>query len=237
MLLTTIPTVVAYAKSNHLPIGIGNVQNSPQLYPTKELPHLLNMNIKPGDSKPAADFLKIFNEHVIKSIKQTVDNPNAKLNIRYCFTLQHPMEPVYKKNLIEAIRASGIYTDSDRTDKLVFLDTYVAMSKYFLQNKSDLRAGTKFLICDADQHYLTIKCMEVVKNEIGSRDIKEEEVYKLTKEELGADRIDQHFKAFMLQILQSHPEHKNGDEQELENIADIILRNFVKDIKVKTNTS
>lgn len=189
------------------------------------------MNIKPGDSKPAADFLKIFNEHVIKSIKQIVDNPNTKLDIRYCFTLHYPMEPVYKKNLIEAIRASGIYTDNDRTDKLVFVDTYMAMSKYFLQSKPNLRAGSKLLICDADQHYLTIKCMEVVNNEIGAEDIKEEELYKLTDEELGADRIDQYFKAFMLQTLQSHPEHKDGDEQELDGIADIILRNFMKNIK------
>lgn len=191
------------------------------------------MNIKPGDSKPAADFLRIFHEHIIKSIKQDLDNPSVKLNIRYCFTLQHPSEPVYKKNLIEAIKASGIYTDNDRDDKIVFIDTYTAMAKYFLKRKSNLRTRSKFLICDADQHYLTIKCMEVISVEYGDLDVEECERYKVSDEELDADHIDQYFKTFALNILRGHPDHDNGDEQELNSVADIILQNFVKNIKVK----
>jgi hypothetical protein len=210
------------------------VPETPASYPYKDLPHLLNFNFKSSNVDTVADFLRIFNDHVIKRIKSDANNPNLKPKIRYCFTLQHPGEPMYQKNLVAAIKKSGIYTENDRDDKVVFIDSYTAMAKYFLKTKKGLNLRDKFIVCDADQYYLTIKTMHVYS--IGrDTDVKELEPVDeslLDNQDLGGNKIDALFKAYITEIIKKDADYETASEQDLENVTEILVQNFIKNIKV-----
>lgn len=229
-----MPTIVTYSKKDHQPIGIGNVPETPLSYPVKELPHLLSVNfdiLSPISTvKAVADFLRLLCDHIVKRIKLNARNPNLKPRIRYCFTLQHPSLPNYKKNLLAAIVKSGIYTENDRDDKIVFLDSYNAMAKYFLKTRDGLDLKDKFIVCDADDYYLTIKTMEVISNG-RDKDVKEYK-YNLTDESLGGNCLDKYFREYITKIIKEHPDHEEVSAEDLENVIEIIVQNFIKNIKV-----
>lgn len=229
-----MPTIVTYSKKTHQPIGIGNVPETPLSYPIKELPHLLNANfniLKPVSSvDTVADFLRLLCDHIVNRIKLDAHNPNLKPRIRYCFTLQHPSEPNYKKNLLHAIRKAGIYSENDRDDKIVFLDSYNAMAKYFLKTRKGLNLKDKFIVCDADDYYLTIKTMNVISNG-RDKDVRELK-HNITDETLGGNRLDTYFKDYITEIIRDHPDHEAVNDDDLENVTDIIVQNFIKNIKV-----
>lgn len=232
-LITTIPTTITYSKKKRQPIGIGNVPDTPLSHMYKELPDRLNTNktlVKPNTRDQVADFLRILNEHIIKKIKQSTNNPNLKPRIRYCFTLQHPSEPNYKQNLIASIKKAGIYTENDRDDKLVFLDSYTLMAKYFLKTRDGLNFKDKFIVCDADDYYLTIKTIEVT-SQGRNKDVKEFK-HNLTEGSLGGNQLDSAFKAYISTIAKEQVEYKEMKESDFEVVVDNLVQNFIKNIKV-----
>ncbi|KAG2203902.1 hypothetical protein INT47_007485 [Mucor saturninus] len=234
-LITTLPTIVTYSKNDHKPIGIGNVPETPLSYPVKELPHLLcfNYSLSISHIDTVADFLRILCDHIVKRIKLDSHNPNLKPRIRYCFTLQHPSKPNYKKNLFAAIGKAGIYTENDRDDKIVFLDSYTAMAKYFLKTRKGLNLKDKFIVCDTDDYYLRIKTMLVISNG-RDKDVMEHEPEKnITNYELGGNNIDKCFSEYITKIIKEHPDHEEVAAEDLDNVIEIIVQNFIKNIKYK----
>lgn len=136
---------------------------------------------------------------------------------------------------MEAIRKAGIYTENDRDDKIVFIDSYTAMAKYFLRTQKGLNLRDKFIVCDADQYYLTIKTMHVVSTGRDT-DVKEEEPVDeslLDIQDLGGNKIDALFKAYITEIIKKEEEYKEAKEQELDNAVEILVQNFIKNIKVR----
>ncbi|KAG2232385.1 hypothetical protein INT48_007289, partial [Thamnidium elegans] len=233
-LITTVPTTITYSKRTGQPIGIGNVPETPLSVLQKELPHSLNTNFPTGRKDPkdyVADFLKIFNDHILKKIKQSANNPNLKPRIRYCFTLQHPGEPNYKKNFIASIVRAGLYNENDRDDKLVFLDSYTAMAKYFLKTREGLNLRDKFIVCDADDYYLTIKTIEVISNG-RNKDVKELKL-NLTDNELGGNQLDIYFKEYISVIARQHDDYKDMEKANFDAVVESMVQNFVKNIKYK----
>lgn len=136
---------------------------------------------------------------------------------------------------MEAIRKAGIYTENDRDDKIVFIDSYTAMAKYFLKTQKGLKLRDKFIVCDADQYYLTIKTMYVISTGRDT-DVKEEEPVDeslLDIQDLGGNKIDALFKAYITEIIKKEEEYKEAKEQELDNAVEILVQNFIKNIKVR----
>ncbi|KAI9254417.1 hypothetical protein EDC94DRAFT_242151 [Helicostylum pulchrum] len=223
-LITTVPTTITYSKRNKQPIGIGNVPETPLSVMYKELPHSLTENFTSGkDPKDCvADFLRIFNENILKKIKQSANNPNLKPRIRYCFTLQHPSEPDYKRNFFASIVRAGLYNENDRDDKLVFLDSYTAMAKYFLKTREGLNLRDRFIVCDADDYYLTIKTIEVISNG-RNKDVKELK-RNLAEYELGGNQLDSNFREYISVIARQHDDYKDMEQASFETVVETITK-------------
>lgn len=231
-LITTLPTIITYSKNDNKPIGIGNVPETPLSYPIKDLPHLLCFNYDSLNSNTVAAFLRILCDHIIKRIKLDSHNPNLKPRIRYCFSLQHPSKPNFKKNLLDAIRTAGIYTENDRDDKIVFLDSYTAMAKYFLKTRKGLNLKDKFIVCDTDDYYLRIKTMLVTNNGRDKDVVEFEPENNILNYELGGNEIDKCFSNYIAKIIKDHPDHEEVAAEDLENVVETIVQNFIKNIKV-----
>lgn len=214
-----IPSIIAYTLTKQQSsidvesqiVGFGNVPETSTSIQIKHLPFILHIkDLEPDESNrnPAADYLKLFHQHVIRKIAEQHGDKGIH-DIRYCFTLQHPEQPRYKANLIKAIKLAGIYIDQDIDEKVLFIDTYTAMAKQFLKIHN-LRLDTKFVICDADSKYLKLKIMQVVSTGRNA-DIKQLED-NFSSDELCSDRLDELFEDYVLDIIKQHPTYTESKE-------------------------
>lgn len=231
-----IPSVIAYTLTKQQSsidvesevLGFGNVPETTTSIRIKHLPFLLHLkDLEPDENNrnPAADFLKLFHQHVIKKITEKQGDKGIT-KIRYCFTLQHQSQPRYERNLTKAIKLAGVYKDDDREDKLLFIDTYTAMAKHFLKTEN-LRLNDKFIICDADSKYLKIKIMNVVS--IG-RDVDINKLeYDFTSDSLCSDKLNDLFEDYVLDIIKQHPIYT---EDKLFGIKKVALKYFKENMKV-----
>lgn len=195
-------------------LGIGNVPDLQHSIRIKHLPNSLNLSDLIPDEKnriPSVDFLKLFHEHVIKEIRKQ-QGENGIKRIRYCFTLQHPSEPIYKKNLLKAIKLAGICSDTDQEDKILFMDKYIAMAKHFLKSK-DFQLNHKFMIVDADSKYTKIKVMKVIS--IGRKVDVKELSHGITDNKLCSDRLDVLFQKYMEKTINTHPLYTKETHDEM----------------------
>ncbi|KAL9540657.1 hypothetical protein MBANPS3_009556 [Mucor bainieri] len=248
----TVPSVIAYSRANSYQgsdilssvaytltkqqssidiesqiVGFGNVPETSTSIQIKHLPFILHIkDLEPGEGNrnPAADYLNMFHQHVIEKITEQHGDKGIH-NIRYCFTLQHPEQPRYKANLIKAIKLAGIYTDQDIDEKVLFIDTYTAMAKHFL-NKHNLRLDTRFMICDADSKYLKLKIMHVVST---GRDVDIKQLeHDFTSEKLCSDRLDELFEYYVVDIIRQHPTYTEDKETAMKRTA---LKYFKENLK------
>lgn len=243
-----VPSVIAYSRTNSISsmpaytltkqqssidvesqiIGFGNVPETSTSIRIKHLPFILHIkDLEPDESNrnPAADYLRLFHQHVVRKITEQHGEKNID-RIRYCFTLQHPEQPRYKANLIKAIRLASIYTDQDIDDKVLFIDTYTAMAKHFLK-KHRLRLDTQFIICDADSKYLKLKIMHVVST---GRDVDIKQLEDdFTSEALCSDRLNELFEDYVLDIIKKHPTYTEEREAFMKTTA---LKYFKENLKV-----
>jgi hypothetical protein len=134
--------------------------------------------------------------------------------------------------LLKAIEASEICTNNERDDKFIFIDTYTAMSKYILKSAlKGLSKNDNFLICDADEYYLTIKTMEITSGINRRKDAKESQ-NSITDMSLRGEHIDKRFEEYISELLSKHPNHIDSRKEDLIRVKEIMLQNFVENIKV-----
>ncbi|CAO3617330.1 unnamed protein product [Mucor fragilis] len=234
-----IPSIIAYTLTKQQSsidvesqiVGFGNVPETSTSIQIKHLPFILHIkDLEPDESNrnPAADYLKLFHQHVIRKIAEQHGDKGIH-DIRYCFTLQHPEQPRYKANLIKAIKLAGIYIDQDIDEKVLFIDTYTAMAKQFLKIHN-LRLDTKFVICDADSKYLKLKIMQVVSTGRNA-DIKQLED-NFSSDELCSDRLDELFEDYVLDIIKQHPTYTESKEAAMKKTT---LKYFTEKLKFSLN--
>ncbi|KAK4519287.1 uncharacterized protein ATC70_009519 [Mucor velutinosus] len=232
---SVIPSVIAYTLTKQQSsididsqiVGFGNVPETSTSIRIKHLPFILHIkDLEPDESNrnPAADYLNLFHQHVIRKIAEQHGEKGIQ-RIRYCFTLQHPEQPRYKLNLIKAVKLAGIYIDQDIDEKVLFINTYTAMAKHFLK-KHSLRLDTKFMICDADSKYLKLKIMRVVSTGRNA-DIEQLE-HDLTSDYLCSDRLNELFEDYVLDIIRQHPTYTEDKEAAMKKTA---LKYFKEKLK------
>ncbi|KAI8888877.1 actin-like ATPase domain-containing protein [Backusella circina FSU 941] len=161
-----VPTVITYPGigDSNVPPLFGFAGEEARLFRKKVLachisPDEINKPL--GDKNPTAEYLFYFHEHVKKYLADTQMPPfHLTSRARYCFTMQYKREG-YKENLQLALKTSGIIGETDREDKTIFVDKYIAISSYILETNNDLRESDEFLICDVGEHLLTIKRMKI----------------------------------------------------------------------------
>lgn len=135
-----------------------------EISPEKITERFNNVNLD-LDKNPTAEYLRYFHEHVKSYIAKHHTPPFVLTSrARYCFTLQYKNEE-YKEHLQKALKLSGIIGESDRDDKAIFVDKYIAISSYIMETNNDLRTSDEFLICDAGDLFLTIKRMKISEGE------------------------------------------------------------------------
>lgn len=125
---------------------------------------------------------------------------------------------------------AGLYNENDRDDKLVFLDSYTAMAKYFLKTREGLNLRDRFIVCDADDYYLTIKTIEVISNG-RNKDVKELK-RNLADYDLGGNQLDVYFKEYISTIAREHDDYKDMEKASFETVVENMVQNFIKNIKV-----
>ncbi|KAI8647852.1 hypothetical protein BD408DRAFT_438884 [Parasitella parasitica] len=180
-----IPSAIAYPDSSKPDVYIGgNITRYPNAITS--LPDKLG---SPDGIKNCADFLKAFNAHVL-SIIEHKEKENGRehddvtlANIQYCFTLQHAQ---YKDNLLEALKLAEIYSSEDHEDKILIVDTQLAMAKKIRKLQ---HIENNFIVCEIDSKFTKIKSMEIIK-ENGHLSARESGD-SITLGKLGDEQIDE----------------------------------------------
>ncbi|KAI8645210.1 hypothetical protein BD408DRAFT_429745 [Parasitella parasitica] len=217
-----IPSAIAYPGSSKPDVYIGgNIARYPNAITS--LPDKLD---SPDGIKSCADFLKAFNAHVLARIEHK-EKENGRehddvtlANIQYCFTLQQAQ---YKGNLLEALKLAEIYSSEDHEDKILIVDTQLAMAKKIRKLQ---RIENNFIICEIDSKFTKIKSMEIIK-ENGHLSARESGD-SITLDKLGDGQIDEQVKELVKKDMKKQQLDSRDD---CDSIQELALQHFREKMK------
>ncbi|KAI8645232.1 hypothetical protein BD408DRAFT_480732 [Parasitella parasitica] len=217
-----IPSAIAYPDPSKPDVYIGgNIARYPNAITS--LPDKLD---SPDGIKSCADFLKAFNAHVLARIEHK-EKENGRehddvtlANIQYCFTLQQAQ---YKGNLLEALKLAEIYSSEDHKDKILIVDTQLAMAKKIRKLQ---RIENNFIICEIDSKFTKITSMEII-NENGRLSARESGD-SITLDKLGDEQIDEQVKELVKKDMKKQQLDSRDD---CDSIQELALQYFRKKMK------